>query len=904
MLYIPAATYRLQLSHKFTLRQVRALVPYLHELGISTIYAAPFFCSRPGSEHGYDVTAPYQINSEIGTKEELKNIAQELKQRRMGWLQDIVPNHMAYHPDNVWLMDVLEKGPQSHFYTFFDIDFQNPEFNGQVMVPFLGEPLSQVIAQKQLQLGLSEKGFTISYFDNEYPVSVASYRALLKQVQQLSSAAEVSDEVPKLLKELHHFEEMESISPAAWNNFKARLYSLTNREVWLQALNATRQHINDNAAEMQQLLDKQHWVLCFWQETEKRINYRRFFTVNDLICLSIERPEVFEQYHQFIKQLYEQDLVQGLRVDHIDGLFDPTTYLQRLRQLAPDAYIIVEKILEGEEELPPQWPIQGNSGYDFLAWVSNLYTSGKGQRKLTNIYNRLVPSAAKNYEQFVYEKKQYILQNYMQGEWQNLLRILQERQLIPLEQEDKWRRALGAWLSAFPIYCIYGNKLPLPESDLEIVDKAFSEAQQREPDLAEQFKGLRQVFTVAPDDSEERLHDKLYFVMRSQQFTGPLAAKGVEDTTFYNYNRLLSLNEVGNSPDIFHLDATEFHERMQYKLRTYPHSLNATATHDTKRGEGARVRLNVLGELPEEWEQQVTTWMELSKKHTTKLTNNDLYFFFQTLLGVMPLHGRVEDSLVERLQTFLPKALREAKANTNWSEPNEPYEDAINDLAQTLLQQDPAFMESFLPFFRKIAHYGWLYSLGQVLLKVATPGIPDVYQGCEFWDLSLVDPDNRRPVNYEKRQRYLQGLKKLEQEDKAGLQRQLLEQPEDARVKLYTLSKALYFRRDTQALFDTGAYIPLQATGTNAAHVLAFARQQEQQWCIVVVPLLIASLVAPGHLPLGEEVWQDTAITLPENAPQQWQSVFGTKSLSATGSIKLAAILKSFPVGLITATTA
>lgn len=899
MTYIPSATYRVQTSPKFRLSDIKQIIPYLHELGISTIYSAPFFCARPGSEHGYDVTAPYDINPEVGTQKDLQEISLELKRRQMGWLQDIVPNHMAFHPDNIWLMDVLEKGPQSHFYTFFDIDFHHPDFSGQVMVPFLGEPLDKVLEQNQLELKLSEKGITLNYFDNVYPISVSSYRTLLEEALQVSGKPEATPQAEQSLKELTLHEAEESINPAAWGNFKKRIY---RSEALRQALEQVLQSINGKEKKLRKLLQKQHFILCHWQETEKQINYRRFFTVNDLICMRMEHPEVFEQYHHFIKQLCDQELVQGLRVDHVDGLFDPVTYLKRLRQLAgPEQYIVVEKILEGEEHLPENWPIQGNSGYDFLAWVSNLYTSAKAREQMTQTYSHLVTDAAEDYEQLVFDKKMFILTNYMQGELENLLRLLQERQLIPLEPEEQWRNALATLLVAWPVYCIYSNSFPIPKEEMQIVDEAFEQAQKQAPDLTEQLQHLHTLFTAAPDDTEQTKHHKLYFIMRSQQFTGPLAAKGVEDTTFYNYNRLISLNEVGNSPDIFHLEPQDFHERMQYRQRTYPHSINATATHDTKRGEDARLRLNVLTELAEEWQKKAQHWMELTKKYTSEPVENDLYFLLQTLLGIVPLTGETDDTLVTRVQEYLEKALREAKNKSDWSAPNEKYEQAMKDLVHQLLQQDEDFMHSFQPFFLKVAHYGWLYSLGQTLLKLTCPGVPDVYQGTEFWDLSLVDPDNRRPVDYDLRRRYLQEMQQAEKQSTDKLHEELLHHPENGKVKLYLLHKALTTRRNMQALFATGDYVPLQVQGARKEHVLAFARHHKGEWALVAVPLLLVSLVGSHSQPLGEEVWQDTSILLPDNAPQEWQQVLGAGTVNAAPSLPVAELFKTFPVALLTA---
>ncbi|MFD2515112.1 malto-oligosyltrehalose synthase [Pontibacter locisalis] len=902
MTYIPSATYRLQFHSGYRLQQLLHLIPYLQEMGISTVYASPVFCARPGSEHGYDVTAPYDINPEVGTQQELKQIATDLKSRGMGWLQDIVPNHMAFHPSNTWLMDVLEKGSQSYFYTFFDIDFRHPDFAGQVMVPFLGEALEKVLEQDQLKLSFAENGITVNYFDNAYPINVASYKPLLQQVLQDSGDPEITPLVQQYIAELQQFETEENITPAGWGNFKKKLFQ---NKLLNEKLQQEIDGINSNKQRFKKLLEEQHFRLAHWQETEKQINYRRFFTVNDLICLRMEHPEVFEQYHQFIKQLCDQEVFQGLRVDHVDGLFDPGTYLKRLRQLVGnEKYLIVEKILEGEEKLPERWPIQGNSGYDFLAWVSNLYTSGSGRRKLTDIYRRLVPDAPVNYEQLVFNKKMFILTNHMQGELHNLLRILQSRHLIPLEPKEEWQKALAILLASFPVYCIYGNRLPLSDYDMHVVDEAFAEAHKQAPELKDRLDHLHSLFTVKPEDDEEVIHHKLYFVMRSQQFTGPLAAKGVEDTTFYNYNRLISLNEVGNSPDIFHLETEEFHERMLYRQRVYPYSLNATATHDTKRGEGARIRLNVLSELPEEWEEHVRQWIKISRKYTSEPTDNDLYFIFQTILGVLPLNGEASNELVKRVQEYLQKALREAKVNTDWSNPNETYENAVQELAEKLLQQDQEFTKSFKPFFQKISHYGWIYALCQTLLKVTCPGVPDVYQGTELWDLSLVDPDNRRPVDYRLRQHYLLRIRQQENQNLYQMHRELLEQPDTGQVKLYLLYKALNTRRNMQTLFNRGDYIPLELLGKHKTHALAFARHHQGQWALVVVPLLLTGLVSENQLPLGQEVWQDTAIKLPDDAPKHWYSVFGKEGVQADEHLPLAELFRTFPVVFLTASEA
>ncbi|MCC9166291.1 malto-oligosyltrehalose synthase [Pontibacter harenae] len=909
MVYIPSATYRLQISPKFKLKEVKKLIPYLHELGISTIYSAPFFSATPGSEHGYDVINPLEINPDTGTLEELREIAEELKKYNMGWLQDIVPNHMAYHPKNQWLMEVLELGPASNFYNFFDINFDHPDFKGKLMIPFLGEPLEKVVEQGQVEIKFSGEGLQAAYFENVYPLNIASYTYLLEQAAEKLENEDAKKVLQEQLQQLQMLENEKSISTQGWRQTKQQFFSLVEQQKELrQAIEQQVKQLNEDKQALLQLLDRQYFQLAFWKETLEHINFRRFFTVNDLICLQMERKEVFDQYHQFIKQLCEENLVQGLRVDHVDGLYDPDTYLERLRAMAgEEQYLVVEKILEGEEEMPQYWPIQGNSGYDFLAWVSNLFTAGDGEKKLNQVYKRLVPDASINYENLVFDKKQFILHKRMAGELQNLLRLLQESELIPQDNElDKWRRALSVLLSSFPVYRIYGHSFPLPPEAMEVIEQAFTEARKRGPEVTEQLDHLRTIFEAGEQDSEEQKKNKLYFVLRSQQFTGPLAAKGVEDTTFYNYNRLISLNEVGNSPEIFHLGANDFHGRMQYRLRSFPHSINATATHDTKRGEDATTRLSVLSEVTEDWEEHVKQWFSILQNYADadEPSKNDLYFVFQTLIGVMPMNGEIDHTLVERVQEYLVKALREAKVHTNWNKPNEQYEQEVCYLVQRLLEKEQSFIKSFLPFFQKVAHYGWLYSLCQTLLKVTCPGVPDMYQGTELWDLSLVDPDNRRPVDYEQRQQYLTELKEQEQQNAAELHKKLVQNPDSGRVKFYTLCMALNARKQLQDLFNHGDYQPLTVTGKHKANIMAFARQHEGQWCLVVVPRLIVRLVPEQGLPLGEEVWEDTAIALPENAPTDWQQVYGGTTLSADNSLPVSKVLETFPVALLTAKTA
>lgn len=910
MLYIPSSTYRIQLTPEFKLSDVQQQLTYLHELGISTIYAAPFFKARSGSQHRYDVAEAHRIGPDIGTLEEFDAITKKLREYGMGWLQDIVPNHMVFHPENTWLMDVLEKGQRSEYKAFFDINWKHPALGPRLMVPFLGEPLEKVIEQDQLELVFDRQGFRFKYFDNSYPASIPVYANVLKEIAKELPKGEDLNELRTRMHVLESASAAKEIEISRWERARSELFqSLDHNSILDEAMHKVLAQINAEKAELRKLHDSQYYRLCYWKETEKQINYRRFFTINELICLRMGKKAVFDTYHQFIKVLCEQDMVQGLRVDHIDGLYDPTTYLERLRELAgPNMYLIVEKILEGHEELPEHWPVQGNSGYDFLAFISNLYTDPQGEEKLTQLYKKLVPRAPIDYEKLVFEKKMFILKDQMAGELENLLRTLRKRKLVDGSASmDEWREVLAVMLASFPVYRIYVNQFPLNELSIKVIDETFSKAFQIAPKRKAQLKHLRGLFTPDDTDDEKRLKHKLYFVKRSQQFTGPLAAKGVEDTAFYNYNRLISLNEVGNSPEVFHLRRRHFHELMQYKLQTYPHSINATATHDTKRGEGSRMRLQVLSEIPDEWEEVVYTWIDIIRKTTppNKPTPNDLYFILQTLVGVMPIDGTIDDTLVDRVQEYLIKAFREAKENTNWGDPNEEYEEAVKHLVKQLLKKNTEFLDAFLPFFHKVAHYGWLYSLSQTMLKLTCPGVPDIYQGTELWDLSLVDPDNRRPVDYELRRHYLKHLQEDERQGMSQLHQQLLDEPSDGRVKLYLIQKMLHLRKEYKALFDHGEYHPLLFSGKYDDHIVAFARRYEDQWCIVMAPRLLTQVVGYEEMPLKWEVWGDTTVKLPRGAPKRWRNVFSGADpkkpdvLEADGTLNVGAIFESFPVALL-----
>ena len=909
-MYTPSATYRLQFSESFTLEQLSEIIDYLQALGISTVYASPIFQARAGSTHGYDVSDPLRLNAEIGTEDQLADIAQQLKALDMGWLQDIVPNHMAYDPVNPWVHDLLEKGPHARHATYFDVNWNHPDprFRGKIMAPFLGSSLESVLEEKQLSLHWEDR-FQLRYYDHHLPVGVGSYAGLLRAVGQstkleaeqqarLNTWAERTEAYARSLQDDESPDE-------SWSTLVADLSAEVQQHPALaDAITQFAESFAQDTARLEALLEEQYYRLVHWKTTERVINYRRFFTVNDLICLNAQRPEVFADYHQKIKQWVDQGLMQGLRVDHVDGLFDPTGYLKKLRSLVgEEPYLVVEKILEHDEQLPEEWPVQGSSGYAFLADVNQLFTSVPGARSLLSYYATWNPEDT-DYQELVYQNKHFILRERMQGELDNLTRLLESLHLAEGRSFKEHQEALAQLLVAFPVYRIYSTSFPFKAEDQAVLDKTFERALAEAPELAGPLKALRPVFHGQASGDEDYDARRLDFVMRCQQFSGPLAAKGVEDTTFYGYHALISHNEVGDSPEHLGMGAKAFHRRMQQR---WPLAMNATATHDTKRGEDARLRISTLSEVPSEWMKVTARWRYSNEPYKTSLDQNGgwpeanfEYFIYQTLLGTYPFHTDPETvDYLTRLRDYLVKAAREAKGHTNWSDPNEDYERAIDHFVVQLLQ-DEDFIDEFKRFAEPLARTAVNYSLGQTLLKITAPGVPDVYQGTEFWDLSMVDPDNRRPVDYAKRRETLSRFGSADDaEGRATLLQQLTGNVLDPSIKLFVLLQSLRVRRQLADLFSHGTYEPLTVQGSQKQHLLAFRRVWEGQEAVVLVPLGVAMLSLTNDLPLGKACWSETQVLLlTENS--SWTNAFTGQTVSLTDHYSVAEALDQFPVALLT----
>lgn len=895
-MYNPVSTYRIQFQKDFSFADFENIIDYLKKFGIQTIYASPIFESTSGSLHGYDVLNPHNINPEIGTKQQLENISKRLKENNIGWLQDIVPNHMAYDTNNKWLMDVLEKGKHSQYFSYFDILWKSKLYNGRVMVPFLGSPFEEAIEKGEIKLLMNKSVIYLSYYDNHYPLHPNSYATLLHQKKRLS------DDIKKVIEEIAQLETIEDSGNYSerWNEIKSHL---TTNESTQKNIQSSIEEANGNKDLLLQIADEQVYQLCYWQETDYQINFRRFFTINGLICLNIQHENVFKQYHQLIKQFLEEGIFSGLRVDHIDGLFDPTTYLDKLRDLAGDeTYIVVEKILEAHESLPSSWKIQGSTGYDFLSLANNVFTNKRNEAAFTKFYRQLTKDR-KTIRQQLHDKKSNILFNYMQGELDNLYHLFFDLKLTDSKEKssvhtDDLKKAIAEFLIQCPVYRFYGNEFPLNETETIELQSLFNQIKKSGEADENAILILEKVFLQKPKQNDEDYNLRVAkFYQRCMQFTGPLMAKGVEDTLMYTYNRFICHNEVGDSTESFGISVDDFHNEMIERQNNWPLSLNATSTHDTKRGEDVRSRLNVLSDIPEEWFNVVQQWQELNKdlKQNNFPDKNDEYLIYQSLVGNYPMPDEDEDNFEERFLNYLQKALREAKQHSNWTSPNEEYENATTEFVKKILNKNNPFWKSFTDFLSRIIDFGISNSLSQVLLKCTCPGVPDIYQGCELWDFSFVDPDNRRPVNYQKRIEFLNEINE-EKIDENFLQ-QLWDHRSNGKIKLWLIHQLLEWRKEKREFLQQTEYIPLKTEGAFKENVLAFARKYKQTLYIVAVPLRLAELCKAQGKSLKDIDWKDTAILVSEKLSGNIEDVFCKKVFKE--KINIGNIFSRLPFALL-----
>jgi (1->4)-alpha-D-glucan 1-alpha-D-glucosylmutase len=926
---IPAATYRIQFTPDFGFADAQQIVSYLAELGISDIYASPIFKATEGSTHGYDVVDASQLNPALGTPEAFDELIAALDRRDMGWLQDIVPNHMAYDSENKLLMDVLENGLDSEYSHYFDIDWQHPykAIRGKVLTPLLGDFYGNCLENGQIQLAYEESGFTANYYDKKIPLNIESYAQiithdlsrlkrkmgrthpdfvkllgvlyLLKNISTETSPQQRRDQslfIKELLWELHE------------DNLEIREFLRENIEFFNGEVGNP-----ESFNHLEHLLDEQFFRLSFWKVGAEELNYRRFFTVNELICLRNEDLRVFEKSHELIFQLIESGKFTGLRIDHIDGLYNPAEYLQRLREKVGDTYIVVEKILEWGEEFPSDWAIEGTSGYEFLSAVNGLFCQNDNEQAFDGIYTRLTGLNA-DYAQLFADKKRLIADTNLAGDAENLANLFKRISGQYRYGRDFTRpglkEAILEILVLFPVYRTYINSLEgASDRDRVYIREAIQKARKNIPQLVNELDLIEDFLLLNYDDSlsEGDKYQWLHFVMRFQQFSGPLMAKGIEDTLFYVYNRFISLNEVGSSPHQFGVPVKTFHTFNQKRQEFRQHSLNATSTHDTKRGEDVRARLNVLSEIPDEWEMQVRTWIELNRQHKQGSDvnpipdANDEYFLYQTLVGAFPFKDEDYPQFIERIKAYATKAVREAKIHTAWLRPDTEYEEGFITFIEKIMQPgaENEFLEKLQAFQQRVAYYGIFNSLSQTLIKLTVPGVPDIYQGSELWNLSLVDPDNRRPVDYELRASLLQEMKIQAKSDALGLMAQLMANREDGRIKLFAIARTLAVRNQYLEVFQEGDYLPLKVAGRYQDHIVAFTRNYGQTSIMVVAPRLLTHLVKPGDDPLGEKFWADTMLQIPHGGQFTWKNAFTEQTLTGRDVMGVGQLFQHFPVALL-----
>lgn len=929
---IPVATYRIQFNPDFTFKDAHAIATYLKELGISDLYASPVFKARQGSTHGYDVVDPRQFNPELGGDEAFDALVQTLKAQGMGWLQDIVPNHMAYDTQNAFLMDVLENGPDSEYFSFFDIQWEHPypDLQGKILTPLLGDFYGRCLERGELQLTYDEAGLAVNYYNNRFPLRVESYSDLITyDLGRLArSLGRQHPDFIKLLGVLYMLRH--SIADTTGQQrrdqvafVKGMLWELyqSNEEIQ-QFIDQNLAYFNGDANDpssfdpLDRLLSNQFFRLSFWKVGAEELNYRRFFTVNELISVNVQKSNVFRTTHKLICEAVERGQFTGIRIDHIDGLYDPERYLDQLRSLlGDDTYIVVEKILEPEEKLPNDWPIQGTSGYDFLNTVNRLFCQPASEDALTRLYYRFT-GLYDPYEEMAFEKKQLIAETNLAGDIENLAnqlkRIAGRYRYASDFTLNGLRRAVMEVLVLFPIYRTYITNEGIDDRDRTYIQRVIRHAKARRPQLTKELDFIQKLLLLEHEDwlTDEERNRWTHFVMWLQQFTGPLMAKGVEDTLLYVYYRFISLNEVGGSPDAFGISLPEFHAFHTYQQQHWPYALNATSTHDTKRSEDIRARLNVLSEIPDEWDVEVETWRMLNNVHKQTGEDrlipdaNDEYFLYQTLVGALPFASYDHSTFCDRIKDYAVKAVREAKVHTAWLRPDTEYEEGFVAFIDRLLEQrdDNEFLQRLYAFSEKVSAYGIFNSLSQLLIKLTAPGVPDIYQGTEFWDLSLVDPDNRRPVDYELRSQALQTLRDRTAADMPGLLNELRSQSADGRIKLFLIMQALAARTKYVDIFQQGSYLPIKVVGDYQDHIVAFARQFENQVALTVVPRFLVKLVHPSEFPLGNAVWGNTALEIPNGDQVNWINAITNESLAGQSVLPISQILSQFPVALLIST--
>ena len=878
---VPRATYRLQLQPAFGFDDAARIADYLAALGVSHVYSSPYLQAAHGSTHGYDVVDPRRVNVELGGPVAHQRFSTTLGENDLGQVLDVVPNHMAIAgSENPWWWDVLENGPASRYARFFDVEWDSadPQFRATVLLPVLGDHYGRVLEAGALSVERERAGFLVRYADRTFPASPRALGPLLVSAGRRAN----SDEL------IYIGESYASLPAPTWTDRESVARGHRGKEVLrLQLGRLLNDHpeaatavdgalaaLNDDTDRLDEFLQAQNYRLAFWRAARDDLDYRRFFDVTTLAGLRMEDEHVFAETHELIVGWLRDGTLDGVRIDHPDGLRDPKGYFDRLYGAAPNAWIVAEKILEPGEDLRADWAIAGTTGYDFLTLVGRLYTDPEGEQALTSLYREVTGWEA-SFDEVARDAKRQVLEAVLAAEvnrlTEYLVAVVRGHRRHRDHTRSQLRTALVEIICAFPVYRTYvrADDGRVADQDRRYVRTAIDSVTAARPDLpADLLEFIADVLLLRTNGERES-----EFVMRFQQLTGPVMAKGVEDTAFYRYFRLSSANEVGGDPAVFSVSVEEFHRACAVAQQTWPARMLASSTHDTKRSEDVRARIALLSEIPGRWRDVVLGWRERNAPlRGTEVDPNTEYLIYQTLVGAWPI-------TVERLTAYVEKAAREQKLHTSWTDPNAAYELALRRFVESLLT-DAAFVADLAEFVGALAPAWQVSALAQTLLKLTAPGVPDIYQGTELWDLSLVDPDNRRAVDFELRRRLLERVRGCSgTEVLAGL--------DEGLPKIWLINRVLALRARRPELFGVGgSYAPVPVSGARGDHVVAFARGGE---AVVVAPRLVARL---GAL---EADWADTSVQLPHGT---WRDELSERRHEG-GSIALADLLRDFPMALL-----
>jgi (1->4)-alpha-D-glucan 1-alpha-D-glucosylmutase len=976
---IPRATYRVQLNKSFTFKDLTEIIPYLAALGISHVYCSPYFKARSGSMHGYDVVDHNQLNPEIGSREDFESFVSALRARDMGHILDIVPNHVGIMgADNAWWMDVLENGQASKYADYFDIEWNpaNPALKGKVLVPVLGDAYGVVLEKGELELRFERElgSFAVFYHEHRMPIDPKTYVHILDRVLATTYSGELENlrRGFMALADRHDpTDEQVTERDEAKENLKRRLIALCNNEPPVCAAIDTivrgfagTPGDSGSFDALHELLEAQAYRLASWRVAPDEINYRRFFDVNDLAGLRVENFRVFENTHRLLFELVGEGKIDGLRIDHPDGLRDPEQYFRRLQGRVaalkgtsqdvgtvanpgavpasglnasdlPDfglagqnrrlpIYLVAEKITASFEHMPQTWPVHGETGYHFANVINRLLVDAATKVRMDRVYQSFIEQSLE-WSNVAYDAQHMILRRSLASELSvvanQLTRIAQADRHTRDFTFNSLRQTLAEVIACFPVYRTYvGNSVS--ETDKRYIEWAIASARRRRTaGEAPAFDFVRAALLMELPVTTDSLRRQMRnFATKFQQVTAPVTAKGIEDTSLYRFNRLTSLNEVGGEPDAYGSTVRAFHADSQHRARFWPHEMLGTSTHDTKRSEDVRARINVLSEMTQVWRKTIERWTRMNRMRKKEVEGqsapslNDEYLLYQTLIGSWSLEEPDEAGLAtyrERIEGYMIKAAREAKARTSWANVNAEYEEALLQFIRAALEARDGnlFLADLIAFQRRIGRFGLLNAMSQTLCKLTAPGVPDIYQGNETWDFSLVDPDNRRPVDYQKRRKMLAELESMDMDvcvDR-GLMRSLVDGIRDGRCKLFLTWKVLQFRRDHESLFRDGEYLPLRVTGEHASNVCAFARRHEGKLAVTIAPRLYLRLLGDREdPPLGESVWGDTVIELPKEYGETVHlknvldgNTVPTAKAGSRITVRLADALAHFPVGLL-----